>query len=613
MPPIATAPKPAAAAVTPPKPATQPAVVSPLPPPPKKTVKRKITEEVEAPLVESKRPVIYPITRAEICAGANALKESDAKALLYWETERDFVARKMVESGWADTAAMVAADWAIKNQNSKSAASNSNAPALTFLYGEVFMLKDEEGNKIRCLHNLDNRPFDEAWSKKALGETLLNFLWAGELTLSEEVEFTYGNSFSAPLEYGGVTYKPGDKIRLRVGTLNGETVRISRTAAVHSGQHQLVGLVVANQLYRAAPRGTYPHWDRLVDSGLVMVDGKPITGPVLETILVTGVSDDSRVIRTIDYTKPRSESDVFYTSELFVRYRDQPGKRKEMSRMLAAELDLLWKRVDRRGYKTHPEALAFVEAHPRMMKALEHLFTENGDKKDDGGGLVGNRLVSSLISAGQAAALCYLMGCSASDGDAYRNGKPPREKGLDWSRWEKAKEFWARIGSHDDFKSVREAIGRLVEGDPEDPDNPGLGGRLTEKLAILAKAWKVYVTEREVFTMLDLEPGGCLHLSYSSPTTVNGKLIPAKLKEDVADFGGIDVPDRQMGNEPPPLSKEEMERRAEKVRQEKTQKIADETAEKVRQMRLGADGRPATPRQVSGPVTEPPRLKGGVG
>jgi hypothetical protein len=549
---------------------------------PKKAKAKKKADGTPPPaeFVEHHRPVIYPTVRAEVCAGKNAITEAMARQILDWETEGEFQSRMMLQ--------------------------NPGTTKDMWTYGDVYMLKDEDGNKVRCLNNLDNRPFDETWSR-GLAQSILRFQWAGAITIDEMVEFIYGNELSEPWVHPetGQVYNPGDTIILPAGTINGSTIVLSRTGKVESGQHSLCALILAHQMWWKNRRA-YPQWDNVKN------DAGELTGPVIETVLITGVSEDRRVIMTVDNCKPRSEADVFYTSELFVKLRDFPGKRKEMSRMLASCVDFFWRRTAAQGYKTHAEVMALIERHPRIMKALEHIFTENADaKRAADGSLIGGRLISNLrLSPGHATALLYLMGCSASDGDAYRNGKPaPMEKGLDWSRWDKAKEFWALIGGSQAFAPVREALGRLVETDKDSEDNPGLGGREVEKLAILAAAWKVFVEEGRHFTELDLTEGGCLCLTYTLPTRElvrRGEEMvevytPAQLAQDDPDFGGIDVPGRKKEQTPEsaPLTKEQLEAERERIRVEKARQVA----EKIRQMRASQDGRPVAAKAVTGPAT----------
>ncbi len=499
------------------------------------------------PIREQQR-VIYPEEKTEICTGANAITEDAADVILDWITEHEYKLRKVAE--------------------------NPGTEMGQYSYGDVYMLKDHEGNKVRCLNNLDNRPFENKWCEK-LEHTILQFQWAGKITFPEEIEFVYGKPGMEPWVKDGVSYPVGSVIKLPAGTINGSGIGISRTGRLESGQHSLCALKRACQKYRMSPRGTYPQWDEYLEKyGHLHQWGKYGPAPVIETILVTGLSEDHRVLSSVDHCKPRDESDVFYTSDIFVKLRNLPGKRRELSRMLSACVELFWKMTKRQGYKTHAEVMQLVLDHPKLIKAVEHIFKENADvRRSESGRLIDGCLITNLkLSAGQCACLCYIMGSSASDGDEYRNGSPPKERGLDWSRWDKAKQFWSIIGESSDFALVRKLLtDDVVEvGD----DVIHLTGSLVHqtRMTILAKAWDHWHKEERAFTHLDLEEGGCLHLTYqpACERIVNDEVViePVKLIEDAADFGGIDY-GSTTGT--PIINEDEMERRKEITRIQREQ------------------------------------------
>lgn len=503
--------------------------------------------QAEAPVVE--RPVIYPDERAEICRGVNAICEHHAVQILDWVTEAQYQARMMARQPGSE-----AGQW---------------------VFGDVFMLRDCEGNKVRCLNNLDNRPFDERWCK-GLMQTILKFQWAGSITVSELVKLVYGKAGMKDWkDAAGVLHKVGDVIEMCAGTINGSSISVSRTGRVESGQHSLCALILACQVYRAAARGTYPEWDKFLETYQPKSGWKDRgPAPVIETILVTGLSEDQRVLMTVDNCKPRSEMDVLYTSDIFVKHRGQPSKRQELARMTAVCFDMFWKRTQRQGYKTHGEMMQVIGDHPRLIKAVEHLFVQNADAPAGAAVSAGGKLITNLgLSAGQSSCLMYLMGCSASDGDAYRNGKPaPKEKGLDWSRWDKAKDFWAMLGGNAGFEPVRRALlTKVVNFDNSVSLELSGGVAQQTKFTILAKAWEVFVSEGRQFTDLDLAEGGCLHLHYTpaSESVVDGKVVytSASLAEDAADFGGIDVPGKEdVESEGTPRTQAEMDAAKETAR-----------------------------------------------
>ena len=496
-----------------------PAKVPTAPPPPKRktppaaatktptaATRSATVETALAPqAVVTARPIKYPLLAVDTFTGANAMTEALVKKLIGWETEAEFGARMGRATGTAPSA------WKF-----------TDAVRDTTTGKSIEFVVDMDGNKAVMWHNTENRPLDLTWCKSLAEGEILERHWAGELTIDGTITGTFGSGDPAepmpPIEVGGRMYKDGDAIELPRGTVNGSTICISRTGQWKSGQHSGVALIFACQLWRKNPL-KYPGWT---------------TEPVIETIVVSGVSDDRDVAMTVDNVRPRSETDVFYTSGLF---DDKlPSQRKEYARMLATAADFLWDRTDTQGYRTHSEVVAFVDRHKHLLQCVAHLFEEN--PKD------GGRPISNLrLSPGQSAALCYIMGCSETDGDVYRNGNPPsedmkheRKAVVSWSNWEKAREFWAKIGAHATFLPVRAALQRLVDSDQESETNVGLGGRQSEKLCVLAKAWAAYAADIEIFEE-------DLRLRYSAPHTDNaGKYHPPALLDDAADFGGIDVP-----------------------------------------------------------------------
>lgn len=467
---------------------------APTPTPPKAVEPEKVETNGEAT-----REVVYDdvvMDRYDTKAPNGPITPQLAKDILYWETEKEYGARMVGHNPGTKVE-----HWVWKDEYLLQDASKYTRK------GDRIIL---QGDKVKCQNNLDNRELDIEWSL-GLAQTILTGKWAGPFT--------------------------GRK------TVNGSTIVISETGKVESGQHQLIAVIIADQLFQANPEA-YPFWKVKVDSGATYTangETHKVVGPFIETIVVTGISEDPDVTMTVDNCRQRTAADVFYTSPL---YRNMPtGDRREYSRMTSAAIDLLWERTDAKGYKTLPEIVGFQERHKKMLKCVEHLFQENPKE--------GRPInLKARLTGGQASALCYLMACSApeTDGDVYRNGLPPTEKDLDWSRYDKAREFWAMIGNHEKFKVVREALAKLIDSSTDDPTNIGLGGRLAEKLAIIAKAWDVFVaydssTGADMFNPADLLEGGALHLAYSDLDAKGNKLPDGQLVfNDRADFHGIDCP-----------------------------------------------------------------------
>lgn len=435
------------------------------------------------------RPVVHDKLVVVECSTATKrgpLTVDEMKDILNWETEKEFQKRMVEEKG---------------------------GELAHYIYGDDYHCKNLSGEKVRCWNNLNNRPFDEKWCENLI-HTILHGQWAGPHTV------------------------PGE-------TVNGETIRISKYDRVISGQHQMTACILASEfLARDRAAGVdpptapkYPAWAK---------HGNPF----LETIVVVGMSEDPRVLMTVDYVKPRSVADVFYTSSVFQDATRQD--RQELCRVLASACDFLWSRTDARGYRTHLEVVGFMERHPRLLDCVLHLFKLNRASK------TGGRKISNLrLQPGQCAAVMYVMGCSGpkTDGDEYRNMDPaPSEKNergkdtLDWSYWDRATQFFSLLAGDVSFSQVRTALGQLITSSADDEANQGMGGRLLEKLAILSKAWERWKDHPEnagnPFDDSDLAgPDGQLHLNYVS-CDANGKQLPDGQIElvDVADFGGIDCP-----------------------------------------------------------------------
>lgn len=323
------------------------------------------------------------------------------------------------------------------------------------------ILTDEHGEKIWCQNNCRNRPFGEGWARQ-LAQDILNGNWQ----------------------------------------LNYETIVVSRTGQITSGQHRLIALVLACQMWEK-DKAAYPLWTE---------------EPTIRGLVAFGGSDEQSVLNTIDNTRPQAPSDAFYrvSAELFARKTNV--ERKELCRMLDAGMDLAWKRtgygVDR--YQTISESVLFEERHPKLVQAVLHVFEKNAD-----------RTLSSLkISAGQCAAMLYFMAASETDGEAYRKGQPPSQKDCDMSLWEDACEFITTLGIvNGPFAAARKALSEFV-------DDNNVKGNKHAKLAIIAKAWKAF---RAGAKKLAAE-----HVSLKDSYKVDAKTGVKTFVDDV-DFGGIDI------------------------------------------------------------------------
>lgn len=395
-------------------------------------------------------------------------------------------------------------------------------PALTreecrFEEGDYYL--DWYENKVRMWNNNHNRPLTRAKGLE-YAQTFLNREWAGPLTM------------------------PGE-------TVNGEPFIISRTGNVLSGQHRGFGLIIAYQRW-SSEKEKYRWKEKWPDGP-----------PVLETLLITGISDNVRVIQTIDNVLARTLTDVMYVAGIFAH--DNPPKnrneQRECSRMLDYCLSLLWERTGAgkdagATYQTHGASANFLERHPRILDCIRHLFEENK-----------NRGISSAkLSPGQCAAMLYLMASAESDGDLYHNADPPIEKLLQWGLWDEAKQFWVDFAKDEENsrgREIRKAIGWLA-----DEDDPGKSGRLVEKMCVIAKAWSLCQSPAEV-TFEEIDPQSM----YEIKDGVNHLV-------EFPGFGGIDVG--------PPQKKKPKEEKAPKPEEIEVNKLlerqrrAEEQAAKIK-------------------------------
>jgi hypothetical protein len=345
-----------------------------------------------------------------------------------------------------------------------------------------------KGKKIQCVNNTHNRPFNETWAR-TIAQDILNRHWRD----------------------------------------NGEAIVIGRTGRVLSGQHRLIGLVLADQMWSGK---NAPHWKSKWPEG-------PL---VIESTLSLGVSEESETVRTLDNVRPRTFSDVLYTEEN-VFGSLSPSARKEAIRNLDYCVRFLWNRTGQSNqsygyfntYRTHSEAIDFLHNHPHIFQAVEHVtgLNERPKSKDENGKvIVGAAPVTQVVgSAGIASGIEYLAGCSATSPDGannYHDSDPRAEKKgkrslLDWSRWEKAQQFLEDLLQLEQVREVMIDLLPAMEGD--------LKISQAAKAAVIVKAWNFYV-EDQPFTAEDITP----------ETVVDG--FGNRIIAESPILGGIDDGDR---------------------------------------------------------------------
>lgn len=281
---------------------------------------------------------------------------------------------------------------------------------------------------------------------------------------------------------------------------NGESIVFGNNGNLLSGQKRLKALVLAEQR-RTGPNAN--HW-------AVYWDGPCF----IEAIVVYNVDESMKTTRTLDNTRPRTVADALYTDPELSKY--SPMDRRKIAKLLDVAIRTVWRRTGQADNLfitkiTNAEMISFKERHPQIVKAVKHIFDEDGRQKRRISG--SNR----WISAGVAAGLLYLMGCSGSDEADYNAPKKTKanpylqknEKALDWSRWEQACEFFVMLASIDDsgkpldpqwdeFIENLRKVRRPVD-DPTDKENGYIftDGSTQERAAALAKAWNVYRSDEK--------------------------------------------------------------------------------------------------------------------
>ncbi len=509
MPPVKQAPQKKATVATP---ANKPKVngAKPAQASPNSKNLQQAVETFENGEPEGGRPILYAKPQVRLCLEADGSQITFAvcKKLLRWEAEKDYVARMCKD--------------------------NPKLKQEEVGYGNDFLLKDEEGQKVRCWANTRNRPFDDSWARQ-LAQDILN----------------------------------------RVFKFNMENIIISLHGEVISGQHRLVGLALACQIWAGKNGGRWK--------------GKWPVEPFIESSIGFGAPDNPEVLRTYDNVKPRTLADVFYTSEIFRELTSV--ERKECSRMLQRAVDLLWKRTgagtgadSTNKYQSHSTSMEFLDRHGSLLKCLHKMLEFNRE-----------RAISVLkMSPGECAGLLYMMGSSSSDGDVYRNSDPLTEKSLSWDNYDLACEYWEGLAKKlDKFEPLRIALGSLVDEDT------GTGGRRVEKYAVLAKAWGLFAGGEDISEETLNLPG-----MYHTDEKGVVRLI------ECPDFGGIDIGEKKTKKDAPDPTPGEIAKAAE----EKRQQIATQSEENVRKFQEAQAAKETQGSTPSGsaagkPVTGKPGAK----
>jgi len=469
------------------------------------------------------RELLYdtPLTVARILGSEKGpLTIEDIKKFLGWETEGDFITR------------MLQSNPTLKKTEDGLVDKQGRSVPFDFLF------IDEEGNKIICWHNVRNRPFDEAHARK-LAQDMLNGHWQ----------------------------------------FNGEAIIISQYGTILSGQHRLIGAVLAEQMRIGKNKN---HWESIGRT-------EPVT---LETTVVFGVKDEADVIKTLDNVKQRTLADTIFTSDIFKDLTDR-NDRKDCSRALDSAIDFLWKRTNAgesqfTKYQTHSESQDFLARHPKLTHAVRHLFEENKGRY---------RGISKVhLAPGVCSGACYLQAASNTE-ETTKYLEHRSEKYLDMGLWNKAKEFYVELVAahaqwqewfdkpqHKGEPKGRKPLWYLVEALLLLQDEDSLtGGREAEKMYVLAKAWDSYRTGKA-------PPRDTLIISGH---VLKHSMIGGVMKLDERPlFGGIDQGPKQVGDEED----------SDEVKQQKKEHEAQKTIKRVKgevpspePVKHDKDGKPPAP------------------
>jgi hypothetical protein len=404
---------------------------------------------------------------------------------------------------------------------------------------------------------------------------------------------------------------------------NGETIVISKTGMILSGQHRLLALILADKRWHGDQKQHY-------------LEKWPDGPPIMETLLVKGIEETDDIFQTMNAGKPMGPAETLYRSEYLKKVA--PAKRKAIAKMSEHAVKLTWHRTGANNdafspKQTNSEFMDFVSRHGKLFKAVEHIYTENtGNNKD--------AISGEYISPGYASSMMYLMAASMSDINKYHkvasNGSKAipsewHESSLDFNKvlyeyknkheetdkdgkkhtittnvkvtiMDAAREFWTQLAnaSSDVSKYVKKAITMLrpPASDNYDPKDDPI--TRAEKMVVLINAWLAYLAA--VVETAHIKEQGMRARKEMELRAV--KMTPAKLKPkyktvndrsvmtDVPTIGGIDIGDpndseelekaiRAM-SEPPADEKAEIEKRkqAERARKDKAKKeVKDEEAE----------------------------------
>lgn len=392
-------------------------------------------KKTEAP--ENKRPVLFN----EISVCGHVIPEDD----LYASADD---AKALL--GWeseSDHEARLTAD-----------VSPEVASKMNVKYGDEYDIKDYNGEKVRCNNNLRNRPIQMPWVD-TIAQEILNNRW----------EF------------------------------NGEAWIIGETGLTLSLQHRGHGLIRAQQIldYEGddeTKQERAKHWRK------VWGEGHQLKIPAL---VVRGVKEAPSVTRTLDNVRPRSLSDVLFAdTSLF--HKTAKADREKLCRIMDYTIRTVWHRTGCSDdafspKRTHSESLEFLTAHPRLLKAVMHIWTELNRKNTEG---EKPNIMQEYISAGTAAGLMFLMGACKSSREQWDGADSPNDRHLNFDMWDKAAEFWAKFGDPKDadLEPARKCIANCGNSET------GAKASVPVKIAVIVNAWNEFIDENGHISVKNVMP-----------------------------------------------------------------------------------------------------------
>jgi hypothetical protein len=348
------------------------------------------------------------------------------------------------------------------------------------------LFTDPTGRAWRLLNNIGNRPIDPQWYNH-LKQEILNRQWR----------------------------------------FNFEPMVFTKYGRVFDGQHQAVALFLAQQELQMGREADVERWQALWGNDLLEIDGVKYLW--IEKQLCFGADEDPKVFQTMNTGKPRSISDVIYTSGLFKKSYSN-AEMKVLADIAASAVRLMWYRT---GHKadafapnlSHREATDFLTEHKKLIQCCEFIHKLNL-ADEDSGRKAGQ--VKNILSPGYAACAMYFMATCTSNGQKYHErreqGDDPTEQSLKFDMLKKAEAFWAEAMRPDGkLKPVRSYLGHDLYD-----ERTRTGPNTETRMAVLCKAWELFMKGESI---------------DKGDITVEFKLAPSgrSVLNEFPSFGGIDL------------------------------------------------------------------------